>query len=208
MIIESIIATYSYPILYVGTIIEGETFVIISAILCQTDHLKVFGVVCTAFLGALSGDLICFQLGRFGGGKLLRKGSYWQRRADKATHLLERHQGLIIFSYRFFYGLRAVIPFMIGVTDYSFLRFIFISSAGALAWSITITAAGLIFGKALLHYMGHMQNTQLLIIGGLGILGLIFWGVYHFKGQKSDDRRQMTDERGQRGATHTTHRET
>jgi membrane protein DedA with SNARE-associated domain len=208
MPLEPTLTTYGYPILYLGTILEGETFVIISAILCETGHLNVFGVMCAAFLGALSGDLLCFQLGRFGGERFLRKRSYWQRRVDKASRLLERHQDLIVFSYRFFYGLRAAIPFLIGITDYSFLRFLLISSAGALAWSVTITVAGLIFGKALLHFMGHMQNTQLLIIGGLGILGLIFWGLYHFRDQRSEDpatpdsfaatgRRQKSDGRGQ-----------
>jgi membrane protein DedA with SNARE-associated domain len=105
MTFEPALNAYGYPLLYLGTILEGETFVIISAILCQTGHLKVVWVVCAAFFGALSGDLFCFQMGRIGGGKLLKKESRWQRRADKASRLLKQHQTLVVFSYRFLYGL-------------------------------------------------------------------------------------------------------
>jgi membrane protein DedA with SNARE-associated domain len=65
MTLEPVLTTYGYPLLYLGTILEGETFVIISAVLCQAGQLKAIAVVCTAFLGALSGDLFCFQMGHW-----------------------------------------------------------------------------------------------------------------------------------------------
>jgi membrane protein DedA with SNARE-associated domain len=185
MTFEPALNAYGYPLLYLGTILEGETFVIISAILCQTGHLKVVWVVCAAFFGALSGDLFCFQMGRIGGGKLLKKESRWQWRADKASRLLKQHQTLVVFSYRFLYGLRAVIPFLIGATGYSFRRFILLSSAGALVWSITVTAAGLAGGKALLFFMSAMNSYQLWFIGGLGMIGILCWGIYYFKQRKT-----------------------
>jgi membrane protein DedA with SNARE-associated domain len=181
MSIDPVLTAYGYPILYLGTIFEGETFVIISAVLCQTGHLDVIWVVCTAFLGALSGDLICFRIGRIGSGKYLKKGFRWQRRADKAGRLLKRYGNAVVFFYRFFYGLRAVIPFLIGVTDYSFWRFILLSSAGAFVWSITITAAGLVFGKALLPFITDMEYYLLLFIGGLGVIGLLVWAICRFE---------------------------
>lgn len=184
MTLEPVLTAYGYPILYLGTILEGETFVVISAVLCRTGHMETVWVICTAFLGALSGDLFCFQMGRYGVEKYLEKGSRWQRRVDKASRLLERNQNLVIFSYRFFYGLRAVIPFLIGATDYNFRRFILLSSAGAMVWSITVTFAGLVCGKALLLFIADMKNYQLWVIGALGILGILFGAIYHFKVRK------------------------
>ena len=186
MPLEPVINTYGYPFLYLGTILEGETFVIISAVLCQTGHLKVVWVACTAFLGALSGDLFCFQMGRLGAGKTPLNGSHWKRRIDKASCLLEQHQHLILIGYRFLYGLRAVIPFLIGVTDFSFRRFILLSSAGGAVWSITVTFAGLVFGKALLLIMTHMKTYRFWCIGSLGIIGILCWAVYYFKHRPSD----------------------
>jgi membrane protein DedA with SNARE-associated domain len=182
---EQVLTAYGYPILYLGTILEGETFVIISAVLCQTGQLKVIGVVCTAFLGALSGDLFCFQMGHWGAGKFLKKGSRRQRRASKAAVLLERNPNLIIFCYRFFYGFRTVIPVLIGATGCSFRRFILLSSAGAAVWSITVTAAGLVCGKALLLFMTDIKTYRFWCIGGLGIIGIIFWAIYHLKQRTS-----------------------
>ena len=179
MNLEQDLITFGYSILYLGTILEGETLVIISAVLCQTGHLEFSWVVCTSFFGALTGDLFFFVMGRFGGGKFLKKRSHWKRRAAKATRLLERHQGMIVLSYRFFYGLRAVIPFLIGVTDYSFCRFMLLSSTGAVVWSITITIVGLNCGKVILPLFAEMKHYQIWLIGAIGIIGVLAWRICH-----------------------------
>jgi membrane protein DedA with SNARE-associated domain len=179
MTLESALTAHGYSILYLGTILEGETFVIISSVLCQTGHLEFVWVVCTAFLGALTGDVVCFLMGRCGGAKFLKKGSLWRRRTAKATRLLKQNQLFIVFSYRFFYGLRAVIPFLIGVTDYSFRRFLLISSAGALVWSITITMVGITCGKIILPFLAEMKHYQILFIGAIGIIGFLVWAIFH-----------------------------
>ena len=111
--------------------------------------------------------------------KFLKKGSLWRRRTAKANRLLERNKTLILFIYRFFFGLRAVIPFLIGVTDYSFRRFLLISSAGALVWSITITMVCITCGKIILPFLAEMEHYQILFIGAIGITGFLVWGIYH-----------------------------
>ena len=186
MSLEPALAAYGYPILYLGTILEGESFVVLSAVLCQTGHLATVWVVVTAFLGAISGDLLCYFGGRYGGSNWIRRRPFWQRRAARATRLLERHQNHVVFSYRFFYGLRAVIPFLIGMTNYNFARFLLLSSAGALVWSVTITMAGLVCGKFLLLFISDLQRYLLWFVGVLGILGIVFWAIYHFKQRHSD----------------------
>jgi membrane protein DedA with SNARE-associated domain len=159
--------------------LEGETFVIISAVLCQTAHMSVAWVIWSAFLGALTGDLLCFWIGRVGGERFLIKRSFWQSRLYKASRLLKQHQSFIVFSYRFLYGLRAVIPFLIGATGYPFGRFLLLSSAGAMTWSITVTVAGLLCGKLLLHFVANIKGYQIWFICCIGLIGLICWTVYH-----------------------------
>jgi membrane protein DedA with SNARE-associated domain len=189
MTLEPLLSIYGYPILYLGTILEGETFVIISSVLCQTGQLKVVWVVCTAFLGALTGDMFCFQMGRFGSGKFLKKGPLRPRNLARAVQLLERNPNLIILCYRFFYGFRTVIPFLIGATGCSYRRFIMLSSAGAAVWSITITAAGIVCGKALLLLMTDIKNYQLWCIAALGIIAIVFWAIRYLRGQRTEIRR-------------------
>jgi membrane protein DedA with SNARE-associated domain len=186
MPLEPTLAAYGYTILYLGTILEGETFLIISAVLRQTGHLEIIWVICTAFLGVLSGDLFCFHIGRFDGGKFLKKRMHWQKPADKAYRLLQRHQSRIVFSHRFFYGLRAVIPFLIGTKECSFRRFLLLSSAGAMVWSVTLTVAGFVCGKVLLLFLADMKHYQLLFIGGFAIFGLLCWAIYHLKNRHFD----------------------
>jgi membrane protein DedA with SNARE-associated domain len=125
-------------------------------------------------------------MGHWSAGKFLKKGSPRQRCASKAAVLLERNPNLIIFSYRFFYGFRTAIPLLIGATGCSFRRFILLSSTGAAVWSITVTAAGLVCGKALLLFMTDMKSYRLWCVGGLGIIGVVLWVIYHLKHRPSD----------------------
>jgi hypothetical protein len=100
-----------------------------------------------------------------------------------------------------------VIPFLIGASNYNFWRFLILSSAGAMVWSISISTAGLIFGKVVLLFIADMKHYQLWLFSGLLLLGLGLWAVYRFKHrkqkpesrcQKSEDGGQMTEVRGQK----------
>jgi membrane protein DedA with SNARE-associated domain len=92
--------------------------------------------------------------------------------------LLERHQSWIVLGYRFLYGLRAVIPFLIVATGYSFRRFFLLSCIGGIVWSITITLAGIAFGKDLLIVLTEMKQYQFWVLGLVGMIGIILWIVY------------------------------
>jgi membrane protein DedA with SNARE-associated domain len=123
MILEQDLFTYGYPILFLGTILEGETFVIISSALCQTGHLEFVWVVFTAFLGALTGDVICFLTGRCGGARFLRSSA-----------------GALVWSITItMVGITCgniILPFLVEMKYYQFLFIGAIGITGFLIWAI------------------------------------------------------------------------
>jgi membrane protein DedA with SNARE-associated domain len=117
-------------------------------------------------------------MGRWGGHRFLGSGNRWQHRVQKANRLLERHQSWIVLGYRFLYGLRAVIPFLIGATGYSFRRFFLLSCIGGIVWSITITLAGIAFGKIVLAVLSDIQQYQFWVLGFIGMIGILLWVIH------------------------------
>ncbi|MGD8367882.1 MAG: DedA family protein [Desulfobacterales bacterium] len=139
---EALLAAYGYAALYVGAIVEGESFMMAGALLAAQGILDFPGVLAAGFFGALTGDQFFFYLGRYQGSRFLRSRPGWQRRTESAVRFLERFQGLVVPGLRFFYGLRAAIPFALGMGGYRRARFLLLNTTGAVLWTAAMAAAG------------------------------------------------------------------
>jgi membrane protein DedA with SNARE-associated domain len=142
---------YGYVILFLWSILEGETGLIMAGVMSHTGDMQYLLSVFVAGLGGFAGDQIYFYIGRFNKGLIQRK-LHKQRRKFAIAHLLLKKYGWpIIFIQRYLYGLRTVIPMSIGITKYSAKRFALINLLSAWVWAaITITPA-YIFGEEILQ---------------------------------------------------------
>jgi membrane protein DedA with SNARE-associated domain len=131
---ESMLAFYGYGALFVGTLVEGESFLLSAAVLAYLGHLEWPPVMVAAFSGAYLGDQVCFHLGRAGRRLPVPPSPRWRRRLSSAQRLLDRHRIKILLGYRFLYGLRSAIPFAIGATGFRALFFAVLSGIGAGLW--------------------------------------------------------------------------
>lgn len=78
---ESLLQTYGYYALFIGTFLEGETILVLAGFLAHQGYLGFWWVVLLAFLGSLSGDTLVFHLGRWKGRAFLSRRPRWERRA-------------------------------------------------------------------------------------------------------------------------------
>jgi membrane protein DedA with SNARE-associated domain len=142
---------YGYVILFLWSILEGETGLIMAGVMSHTGDMSYLLAVFVAGLGGFAGDQLYFYIGRFNKGLIQRK-LHKQRRKFAIAHLLLKKYGWpIIFIQRYLYGLRTVIPMSIGITKYSAKRFALINLLSAWVWAaITITPA-YIFGEEILR---------------------------------------------------------
>jgi membrane protein DedA with SNARE-associated domain len=104
MNLESIIETYGYLAISVGTFLEGETILVLGGFAAHQGYLALPGVIAAAFFGSLLGDQLFFYLGRTHSRKVLDKRPSWKLRAEKVHQLLERFNTPLILSFRFLYG--------------------------------------------------------------------------------------------------------
>jgi membrane protein DedA with SNARE-associated domain len=149
MSVEAVIAQYGYTAIFIGAVLEGETVLLIAAVLVQQGMLDFKSVLLASAAGAFAGDQFFFHLGHLRGGRLLRRRAAWQGKLDRAWHWLGRRRVVIILFYRFIYGMRAVIPFLLGSSGMCRVHiFTLLSAASALAWATIIGGGGYLFGAA------------------------------------------------------------
>jgi len=171
---ESLIAHYGYPVLLLGTALEGETILLVAAFLAHRGYLDLSWVMAVGALGAFAGDQSFFQLGRrrIGGHlrRFLLRRPHWQRRLTRAQELLQRYQTPVILGFRFLYGLRMVTPFATGMSEIRAWRFVSLDALAAAVWSLAISLLGYVVGAAVETILAQAKHYELWI--ALGLIGV------------------------------------
>ena len=176
MTVESLISQYGYTAIFIGAVLEGETVLLIAAVLVQQGLLDFKGVLLASAAGAFAGDQFFFQLGRLKGACLFRHRAAWQRKLDRAGRWLNHRHGVVILFYRFIYGMRAVIPFLLGAGRCRVGTFTLLSSASAMAWATVIGTGGYFFGEIFQRLILEGQEIQKNALLGVALLASLVIG--------------------------------
>lgn len=173
--IEHLITTYGYAVIFFGTIVEGETPLVMGGFAAHRGYLSLPIVVLVAFLGSVAGDQTYFYLGRKQGERFLVRRPRWRASLERVDRLLSKHPVLFVMGFRFLYGLRTVSPFAIGMTSISARKFTALNFAGAALWAVSIGGAGYVFGSALEVWLGRAERYEAATLATLATIGLLVW---------------------------------
>ena len=182
-----LIQNYGYLIVFIGTLLEGETIVILAGFAAFQGHLSLEYVIPLAILGSSIGDHIFFYLGRFKGRAVLARRPHWHARVGKIHELLLRHQNWLIFGSRFMYGFRMAIPVVLGTSKVSALRFSLLNITGAIVWSTFFAFGGYLFGEAIEKFLGNVKKIEGYILLGIIIVVVLVQIVNWWIGRKEEE---------------------
>lgn len=185
MSLESLIDSYGYVTVLIGTFLEGETVLILGGIAAKLGYLDLAAVILCAFCGTLFGDQLVFLLGRKYGGALLRRRPSWNARLEKVDALLQRHKTGIMIGFRFLYGLRIVTPFAIGMSRIPYAQFVVLNALGAALWATGIGILGYAFGRALELVLGNIRHFELEIMATIVVLGAVIWATHLWRAERN-----------------------
>jgi membrane protein DedA with SNARE-associated domain len=146
--IGDLIREYGYWAIVLVNMFEGETIVLLAGAAAHFGYLELPWVLASGLAGCVAGDQLWYFVGRWWGPRIIALRRSWQERAERIHHHLRCHQNLLIFTFRFYYGLRAVIPFAIGSARVPKLRFFVLNFASAVLWTLVFAFAGYFLGDA------------------------------------------------------------
>lgn len=195
MSLEELIESYGYLAILVGTFLEGETILVLGGLAAQLGYLELPWVMAAAFTGSFFGDQLYFYLGRRYGPKIIAKRLSWQTSAEKVYKLLHRHQIFLILTFRFYYGLRNVTPFVIGSAQVPRMQFFILNAIGAVIWAITLGFVGYLFGEAFRLFMDDFKRYELYVLGAFVVLAFSIWTITLLHHRKKSKRLLAEQER-------------
>jgi membrane protein DedA with SNARE-associated domain len=176
-VISSLIAAWGYPIVFLGTMLEGETILLAAGFAAHQGLLDWRLVTAIAMAGASLGDQLAFLLGRRRGAAMLRRFPVLARRAPRVNAWVARWHVGFILANRFIYGLRIAGPVVLGMSGLSPARFALLNVLGAAIWAITMTALGYTFGAALAGLLTDLKRVEESVLVGILGIGAGIWLV-------------------------------
>lgn len=182
--IEELIQRFGYLAIVVGTFLEGETVLLLGGFAAHRGYLNLAGVIAAAFGGSLFGDWLWFETGRRKGIAYLEQRPAMRARIGRALELVHSHQTLLILTFRFLYGIRTVVPFALGASGVSPLKFALLNIPSAAIWAATFGTLGYLLGNALQAAMGNLAHYEHLVFAAIVAAGFVAWGWRRF-GAKS-----------------------
>lgn len=167
-----LVTQYGYLAVFVGSLLEGETILVLAGFAVHQGHLRLPTVLAIAFAGGALGDQAFFWIGRVWGPALLRRWPGLQRSVQRVGELLQRHDAPLIVGIRFMYGLRIAGPIAMGVCGVAPWRFALFNLLGAAIWASAVGGLGYLLGEALQAVLGDVrrfEDTALLVVVGAAI---------------------------------------
>src|SRR5688500_15052157 len=155
----------------IGLVVPGDTIVIIAGT-AVASPLEGLVLVVAVVIGALIGESIGFGLGRYLGPKI--RHSRLGRRIgeqnwERSERYLRRRGGPAIFLSRFLPVLHSLVPLTVGMSGYSYRRFLAWTVPACVVWAtLYISVASLAAGTYReladqLHYAGYIFVAIILV---------------------------------------------
>jgi len=172
---EAYIEHFGYLAIFFGTLLEGETVLVLGGFAAHRGYLQLPLVMLAAMAGTVAGDQLFFYLGRRHSQTLLRRRPHWQAKLAKVEKMVASHRLLIILGFRFLYGLRTITPFALGASSVPARIFVPLNILGGVAWAVIIGGAGYLFGQGLENLFSHLKEIEFLVMGGIALAGAGVW---------------------------------
>ena len=172
-----------YGAIFVGTLLEGESFILVGGFLAHRGYLSIGKVILLATLGAFSGDLIYFVLGRRYGRSLLRRSRRAQALVPWFEGFMQRNHVLWIFGVRYLYGIRWLGAALAGSSRMSSGRFALLSLPACLIWALVVGLLGYAAGEMVERLLGDVGRYELVLAGAVALVAIAY-GLLARRGER------------------------
>lgn len=184
---ETFLTSYGYLAVWIGTLFEGETILLLAGFFAHQGYMRLWIVILVGFLGTVMSDQFFFHLGRRQIVTFFQHKPGWDSRLEKVRLLLERHSILIIIGFRFLYGLRTITPVALGMSGVGPKTFSVLNVIGAALWATVFGSAGYFFGKVMETFIEGAKKYEAVCALALALLALMVW-VIQSRLAKRDDK--------------------
>ena len=151
--------------LLVGFFLPGDTMLFVAGVAAATTdphgntYLNIYALTIALVAAAIIGDQCGYFLGLKTGHAVFAKqnGFFFKRKnAEKAHAFYLKYGAWAVIAARFAPVLRTFVPFMAGVGEMPYLKFLGIDSIGGFLWIVIVVWSGYLLGERAQHNLHYI----------------------------------------------------
>jgi membrane-associated protein len=173
--------------LVITPILPGDSMIFAAAALSAREHsvLNVYLIALLMTLAAFSGDLVNYSIGKFIGPKVYRKNFriISRQRLDVTRKYFRKHGVRTIVYARFIPVIRTFAPFVAGVSEMDYKRFMSFNFLGGLSWVCIYAFGGYFLGNV--KFVQEHFETSILLMLVITLLP-VFYGFWRSRVKKKN----------------------
>src|SRR5690348_9377837 len=173
MDLSALLHQYGYALIFLGTLAEGETLLVLGGYFAHRGYLDLGGVITTSFVAAVCGDQLFFHLGRRHAKSLLEHVPRLRDKVNVALRRVEDHQVKIVLSMRFLWGLRIALPVALGLTAMNAQRFFWLNLLSAAVWSSVFAFVGFGTSRLVTQIVDNLHHHEKWIAAALLLVAAV-----------------------------------
>ncbi|MEN6347891.1 MAG: DedA family protein [Syntrophomonas sp.] len=157
--------------LVVTPFLPGDSLIFVLGALAANGDINLYVIGGLLIVAAITGNVLNYQIGRYLGPRVFEQDN---SRFLKKEYLLrtrdfyEKHGGKTIVIARFMPIIRTFAPFVAGIGQMSYSRFLFYNITGSVAWVLLFLAGGYSFGN-----IPVVERNFTLVIFGIILVSLL-----------------------------------
>lgn len=165
--------------LVVMPLLPGDSLLFVAGALAAQGALQVHGLAAMLILAAILGDSLNYAIGKRFGHIIAGPNSRWvkQEHIQRTHAFFEKHGGKTIIVARFMPIVRTFAPFVAGIGEMSYYKFITFNVIGAVLWVTCFIYAGYWFGN--LDIVRNNLKLIMLAIIVLSVSPVLFEALKH-----------------------------
>lgn len=177
MDLPGLLHTYGYALIFIGTLIEGESLLMLGGYFAHQGYLGLGPVIVTAFAGAVCGDQIFFWMGRHHAKRLLDRFPRLREKVNVSLARIENHQVKVVLLMRFLWGLRIALPIALGLSNMRAARFFWLNLGSAAVWSGAFAVIGYGAGRLIKELEADLRahESWIAVVFVLAAVAALVW---------------------------------
>ena len=152
--ILSSLSTYGYIILAFYSFGGGMVALIGAGILSSMGKMDITTSIFVATLFNFIGDSVLFYLAQTNKKEVMGYMHKHKRKIAYTNLLMRKYGWLAVFLQKYIYGVKTLVPIVMGLTKYEFKKFVTLNFFASILWGLIVGLVSFYFSTAVRAWMG------------------------------------------------------
>lgn len=171
---ESFIHNWGYIALFLYSFGGGMLALAIASVFAYSGELNIYYVIVIATIANIIGDQFLFLIARNNKQKAQDMIKKYQNQVDMAHNMMAKYGWVAIIIQKYIYGIKTLIPLVIGLTTYQNNKFLFFNILGAIIWGLVVGLSAYFLGDIVLSFLEEYKNYGVIFLL-LIVVSIVIW---------------------------------